>query len=223
MIQTGIYEFKKELCKPLGISAYQYDRRQEDLLLWMKNFFDYELLPGNPIRINILEVYGEYLPLPRKISSQEKLTQEKKERYEKYTIAALGPEYKPNSKSKIAREAMADFGYELYGHSNSRAIATRYIKEPFDKYGESDGKKKWVWFSSYEPLSEECLTKWKVIREEEQISERDAANAFYRQEQGEDITKEKNSFKKAMERIKEEYHDIPVLVESWKLNSKVKF
>lgn len=223
MIEPGVYELKKDLCKILGIPMYHCERRTKDLMVWLSNFYDYEVLSGKPIRLQITVVYGEYQPLPKKVPNQDLRTAEKKARYEQYTIAALGPDFKPNSRSRVAREAIVEFGNELYGHNNVEAVTRRYVKEPFDKYGESDGKKKWVWFSSYEPLNEECLTRWKAIREEEQISERDAANAFYRQEQGEDITKEKNSFKKAIERIKEEYHDIPVLVESWKLNSKVKF
>lgn len=221
MIEPGVYELKRELCKILGIPNYHCERRSKDLLEWLTNFYDYEILSGKPIRLKINMVYGEYQPLPKKVPNQNLRTQEKKERYEKYTIAALGSTFKPNSKSKIAREAIADFGYDVYGHSNTEAVTRRFIKEPFDKYGESDGKKKWVWFSSYEVLNEEELTRWRQIREEEKISDQEAANAFYRQEQGEDITKEKNSYKRAMQRIREEFKDTPVLVESWKLNNKV--
>lgn len=39
-----------------------------------------------------------------------------------------------------------------------------------------------------------------------------AANAFYKQESGQDISKEKN----ALKRIRSIYHDTPVLVEEWR-------
>ena len=41
-------------------------KRKEDLLRWMSEFFDYEILSGKPVRIQIKEIYGDYKPLPRK-------------------------------------------------------------------------------------------------------------------------------------------------------------
>lgn len=55
-----VYDFKKEFCVELDIPMNQPNRRKEDLLNWLKNFFDYELLDGNPIRIFIKAIYGEY-------------------------------------------------------------------------------------------------------------------------------------------------------------------
>lgn len=52
---------------------------------------------------------------------------------------------------------------------------------------------------------------------EEHISEQEAANAFYRQEQGEDISKEKGYYKKARTRLKEEFGMNAVLVSDWRL------
>ena len=62
-----------------------------------------------------------------------------------------------------------------------------------------------MWYSSYEPLDAAALEKWRQIMAEESISEQEAANAFYRQEQGEDISKERGYFAKARERLKEEF------------------
>lgn len=220
IIQPGVYDFKSCFCVLLGIPKNQCDRRKEDLLLWLSNFYDYELLNGCPIRINIKEVYGEYQQMPRKIKYDTIQMEEKIKDYTNFTIASLGPKFKPNSKSKVAREAIEEFGYEKYGHTSQRAIASRFIAPTFNTYGESDGKKKWVWYSSYEELDDAASSIWRKIREEEKISDQEAANAFYRQESGEDITKEKNSYKRALERFKELYQDVPVLVESWKLKTK---
>lgn len=64
-----IYKFKAEFAKELGIPANQIDRRQEELLNWLSNFFDYIFYEGCPKRILIKEIYGEYQPLPRKTPS----------------------------------------------------------------------------------------------------------------------------------------------------------
>ena len=221
MIKTNvIYKFKTEFAKELGIPANQVDRRQEELLNWLSNFFDYEFYNGCPKRILIKEIYGEYQPLPRKVPSQEALTAEKKEKYTAFTIAALGTEFKPNSQSKVARDAIEDFGYELYHHTNSEAVVKRFVKEPFKTYGESDNKKVWVWYSTYKKIDPNILDDWRKILREEHIAEDEAANAFYRQEQGEDISVEKGYYKTAQQRFKEKYGDIAVLVTSWKLKKE---
>lgn len=168
-----------------------------DLLEWLKNFFDYEFYDGKPKRILIKEVYGDYSPLPRKVPSQEALTAEKKEKYTNFTIASLGTEFKPNSQSKVAREAIEDFGKKLYNHTNARAVAERFVREPFKTYGESDNKKVWVWYSTYKKIDNAILEEWRNILREEHIAEDEAANAFYRQEQGEDISVEKGYYKNA--------------------------
>ena len=87
-------------------------------MLWLSNFYDYELLNGCPIRIHIKEVYGEYQQMPRKIKYDTIQMEEKMKDYTNFTIASLGPKFKPNSKSKVAREAIEEFGYEKYGHTS---------------------------------------------------------------------------------------------------------
>lgn len=215
-MKQGIYLFKEEFCKELKIPQNQYNRRQDDLLIWLSNYYDFELLKGCPIRIHVREQLGEYQPMPRKLPKQDELTTAKIKDYEEFTIAALGTEYKPNSKSKIARDAIDAFGYKKYSHSNAEAVVKRYIKKPFDAHGETNGKQIWVWYSTYEPLSEEVLNDWRNIMAEEHISEHEAANAFYKQEQGQDISKEKGYYKKAQHRFAEKYGDIAVLVKEWK-------
>lgn len=218
MITTKIYKFKSEFCKELNIPANQYDRKQNDLLQWLNNFYIYELLPGNPIRIQIKEVIGEYSPMPRKLPKQEELTSQKKKDYEDFTIAALGTEFKPNSKSRIARDAIAQFGRAKYNHINPKSVAERYVKEPFDKYGETNNEKLWVYYSTYAPLGERELEHWRAILADKKIGETEAANAFYRQEQGEDISKEKQYYKEALEIFESIYFDRPVLVKKWRAN-----
>lgn len=215
MINVGLYKLKEEFWIMLNIPKSQWERRREDLLEWWKNFFDYKLLEGKPLRIEILEVYGEYKPLPRKISTTN--LEEKIKDYETFTIAALGTEFKPNSKSRVARQAIESFGFEKYGHESKEAVVRRFVKPAFDKYGESDGVHKWVWYSSYELLSQEILDDWRNIMKEEHISEQEAASAFYKQEQGMDITKEKMCFAAARARFKEKYGEFPILVESWRV------
>lgn len=213
-----------DFCKELQIPANQYQRRKPELLEWLKNFFEYNYYSrGNAYFIVINEQIGEYQPLPRKkydVSMRLEKTKEAKEQYETFTIASLGTEYKPNSQTKIARDGIRDFGCVKYGHHNYEWVARNYVKEPFEKYGQTNGKHYWVDYETYEPLDEDVVERWRTILKQEQIDEQDAANAFYRERQGENVDKEKGYFKKALERFQEEYTIRPVLVREWKLKQE---
>lgn len=222
-----IYLFKEEFCQTLGIPAYQYDRRQAELLEWLKNFFDYEIIPGRPIRIMIKAIIGDYRPLPRKKYSaelREATLQEAKQDYKDYTLACLSPtEYEPLSKIRIAREAITEFGSYKYHHSNAEYIAKNYVSDTFDENAESNKKQVWVYYTTYEPIEQEVLEEWRGILKEEKIGEEEAAKAFYKAAQGQNISKEKKYYKNAVQRFQQKYEDMPVLVSCYKLKEESAF
>ena len=220
MIEKKIYIFKTEFCQELHIPMNQAERRLKELLTWLTNFYDFEFLEGHPNRIHIIEIYGEYQPLPRKLPKQDELNKAKQSDYTAYTIASLSPDdYKPNSKRKIARDAIESFGESKYHHTNARAVASRYIAKPFEEYGETNDVYTWVYFSTYEPLEEEILQEWRQILSASKIGEQEASNAFYAMEDGLDISKEKEYYKLAKNQFKARYQDIPVLVKNWRLKT----
>lgn len=205
---------RKELNEKYSIPKNQWNSRHSELLDHLQEYMDITEIKSEKGRYSY-KVNGE---LPDSIPPLKKsLVEQKKRDYEDYTIKALGTEFKPNSKSKIAREAIADFGSEKYGHYSQESVVRRYVKEPFDKYGESDGNKYWCYYDSYEVIPTDVIADWRMILAEEHISEQEAANAFYREQQGEDVSKEKNYYKNALNRFKEKYGSIPVLVSKWKV------
>ena len=216
-----LYRFKEEFCVELGIPKNQVERRLDELLSWLSNFYDFEFKKGRPHCIVIKEIIGEYQPLPRKAPKQDEFTKEKKKKYAEFTKFSLTPDYTPNSKSKVAREAIDQFGKQEYGHTSIRAVTERYIKEPFNRYGETNDVQVWVYYSTYKPLEPEVCEKWRSILREEHIGEEEASNAFYRQAEGQDISKELGYFKKARDRFMEKYDDIPILVKEWRLKKDV--
>ena len=115
---------------------------------------------------------------------------------------------------------MAQFGRAKYGHINQKWVVNKFIKEPFNRYGETNDESVWVYYSTYVPLSAEVCQDWRQILREEHIGEEEASNAFYRQAEGEDISKEIGYFKKARDRFEEKYHDIPILVKEWRLKEE---
>lgn len=221
MIECKVYKFN-EFCNELNITRSQKERRFQDLLNWLENFYDYDFMPGGKgaaHTILIKEIYGEYQPLPRKLPNQEFLSKEKIKDYKEYTIAALGLDFKPNSKTKIARDAIHDFGRKKYHHTSAEAVSKRFVKKPFDEFGETNGKWRWVWYSNYEALLPEIEEEWRKILRLEQIAEDEASNAFYKLAEGEDISFELNKYQRAKNRMLEKYDDFPVRVREWKVRN----
>lgn len=204
---------RKELSQKYSIPRSTWDKKHDELILHLQEYMNIIEIKSIKGRYTY-EVKGEMPDIIPSLKAAR--TKQKKKDYEKFTIAALGTEFKPNSKSKIARDAIADFGYEKYKHKSQRSVAEQYIKEPFNKYGVSDGNQYWCFYSTYEVMDEAIVTEWRTILSEEKIGEEEAANAFYRQAQGEDISTELQFYKNAMNRFKEKYNDIPVLVKKWK-------
>ena len=206
---------KEDLSEKYGISAYAWKYKKQDVLDHLRDFMDITEIHTSSGRY----VYEVSSPLPQSIPPlpRHSNSNQKKLDYENYTLAALGSTFQFNSKTKIAREAIQDFGYKKYGHSSERNIRQRYIKEPFNKYGEKQpNSEAWVWYSTYEPLTTEELTRWKVIMQEEHISEEEQANAFRKFACDIDISEEISYYKKAMKRFKEEYQDIPIKIRKWR-------
>lgn len=217
--KEGIYTLKEEFFKENNIPHSQYKTRKEDLLEWLKEFYEYKILEGKPLRIQIIEVIGEYKPLPRKKQESRAITEQKQKDYEDYVRLGLSKEFSPESKCHMARKAIGDFGEERYGHISDIAVARRYVGPAMEKLGEHSETYYWVDFDTYKKLSPELLNAWLDILRQEHIGQEEAANAFYKQEQGEDITKEKKAYQKALETMKKQYHIIPVKVAEWRLRN----
>ena len=54
------YDLRGTFLPMLGVTANTYQKRRVDLLEWLKEFYDYELIYSRPIVIIIHEIYGEF-------------------------------------------------------------------------------------------------------------------------------------------------------------------
>ena len=208
------YFFKTEFCNILGIPKYQIERRKADLMIWLSNFFDYEYITGRPDCIYINAILGDYQPMPRKVYDQ---ALDKQKYYDDYVKNHFSLEFAPNSKMKMSRGAIADGARAKWGHASPKNIAYTYIKGPFEKYGENNNVYIWAYYSTYKPLDQAAEDRWHAILQRENIDEEQAANAFYCQEQGDDISEQKAYYKNALEAFFSEYGDLPVRVQQWRL------
>lgn len=219
MIELKTYKLKEEFFKELNISASQWKCKKEELLSWLENFYDYSIVEGCPILITIKEVYGDYKPLPRKKYETNK--EQKLADYEEFTKSKLTHEYQPNSKSRVARQAIAEFGYEKYNHFSEKNVARCYITPAFNKYAESDNHRMWVWYSTYLPINDTILTDWHNILKRYKQDEKSIFQVYtdYCQDEVgiEAIQEKKNGYLLAMQEFKEKYGDFPVNVAKWRL------
>lgn len=129
------YQLTKELMPLLNLTAHSIKSRKEDLLIWFENFFDFEVVKQKPFTIKILKIKEEYQPLPRKVEKNQLV---KERRYDEFTYQALGEEFEPNSKSRVARQAIRSFGSGEFGHHDYKKVVERYVSKPFNKYAETN-------------------------------------------------------------------------------------
>ena len=236
-MKEGIYKLKEEFLPSLNIPINQWVRRKEDLLEWWEDFFDYEIIETRPLTIKIKEVYEpdeDYIELPRK----QKWTKQMK--MDDYTAILLllmkdkcGNEnnYVPVSKMFCSRESMKMFSIKKYGHTSPRNVAQVYIRPIFDTYMEYEGagaeeekKRVWCWNTNCTPLNKEELEIWfNILKEELKIDDEERAAALYDKiYYDEDLSVEKEKYKNALFKMKEESEErgYPVHMNCWRINEE---
>lgn len=220
MIKEGIYRLKEEFLPMLNISKYTFERRKDELLNWLGDFFDFEIQDGKPSYIVIKEQYSEYLPLPkRSIKTREMRVHD----YEAFVKANLTKDWSCESKAHMSRRAIEAFGENKYDHKYEKAVTRRYTGPAMEKYGEHTEEKFWAWHVTYEQITDkETLEDWRTILRKHKVSSEHISAAFYvDQEQGnhDKIGLLENYYKNAIDEFVEKYGDFPVYVSKWKLRS----
>lgn len=208
------YNLKEEFLPLLNITQSTYKNKRVELLDWWKDFFDYEIRQGKPLKIIIHKIYGEYTPLPRK---SEKQTAQKIADYESYVKTHLSKNFVPESKMRMARNAIEDFSGEKYGHTSSEGVARRYAGPAMEKLGEKSEERVWVDSASYMELTPQLLSLWREILHKYKIGQEEAANAFYVSASGGDISKELTAYKLALSKFKDVTGIVPICVRKWRL------
>ena len=125
MIELKMYSLP-ELRKVLNIPEKQWERRKQELLEYLKLFFDYDYsYKGRVYMFNIKEQYAEYEPMPRKTQF--------KEIYNFYAneVDNILQDKPRNTGSNLARE-ICDTNNQ-YNHQESTAASyiRPYLKENY--------------------------------------------------------------------------------------------
>ena len=199
-----------------GLTAKHWERRHDEVMIYLNEFMNVtERCDKKRYYYDIEGEVPESIPkMPRKSNMPEKIAD-----YTQFTLAALGTEFKPNSKARIAQDAIDDFGYNKYGHISKENIARNFVGPVMDEKGEKSKDMYWVNFSTYEIITDEQLVRLKELFKQERISEKEMANAFIKSQQGEDISQESTSFQRAISLFKDEFGFTPIKVYQWKIKS----
>lgn len=205
---------RSQLSKKYNIPSSQWQRRHDDLLDWLNDFFPIEEVKDKKSGFYSYIVPDE-LPdliptLPRKTSKQEKVKD-----YEQYVVDNLPDEPTPLSKSKMSRDAIEDFGYEKYHHTSYKAVSKRYVGPAMDKHGEHSDTMVWVDAISYLPLTLEQEQYLHECFNKVHLSDLEMANAFKKLAQEQNIDEELDNFNKAIEMFKLRFAFRPISVYEW--------
>ena len=170
----------------------------------------------------VYEIEGELPdtipPVPRK---GEKEKQERMKAYEDFVRSQFS-DFMPrlSSQAKVARDALNNFGRQVYGHNNAKSVAALYIKPAFAKLLEEvPNSDCWVWYKTYEPLDDNALQRWLDILKEEHITEKQQAAAFRASFAGIDISEAYSCYAKAIQRFHAEFNDYTIKVSQYLLKT----
>ena len=203
---------RSQLTKKYHLTEGMWRNRHDDLLDHLNDFFSIkEIKEGRYYYYEVPDELPDNIPpLPRKNNKQEKIKD-----YERYVVDNLPDKPTPLSKSKMARNAINDFGYEKYGHYSYKSVSNIYVSPAMEKHGTHGMKMVWVDVNTYLPLTQEQEDFLHECFRQVHLSELEMANAFKKYAQEQDISKEIDNFNKAIEMFKARFSFRPITVYEW--------
>lgn len=209
---------RAELNNKYNISHNTWDRRHDDLLDYLQDFMNIiEVKERGRYYYEIEGELPESIPtIPRKSRKAVKI-----QKYEDYTKDQLTDDYQPNSKSRVARLAIKNFGTKEFNHHSTEAVARRYVGPAMDKYGEHTERYYWVNYDNYKLMTDEqiaylrqCFTENDLDEEQMETIAVDALNNKMPSQQ------KQLDYRDAIDQFRSEYGFIPVKVPKWRLKQQ---
>ena len=209
---------RTELNKRYNISHNTWDRRHDDLLDYLQDFMDIvEVKEKNRYYYDIEGELPEVIPpLPRKSNKTIKI-----QKYRDYTKMHLSEDYEPNSKSRVSRMAIKDFGMKEFNHHSVPAVTQRYVGPVMDEFGEHTDHNYWVNYDNYTLMTKEQIDYLKKCFSENNLTddqmETIAVKALNNQMPPK---KQQLEYQMAVDQFRSKYGFIPVKVPKWRLKQE---
>lgn len=205
---------RTELTNKYKITRGQWQNRHDDLLEHLNDYFSIqEIKEGRYYYYIVPDEIPEEVPiLPHKTNKKEKEAD-----YGEYVKNNLPEEFEPNSRMRMSRRAIHDFGKKKYNHTSAEGVARRYVGPAMEKYGEHSSYKVWVDPNTYiqltseeEKYRHECFVRNHLTDKKLQEIGSESLEGI------EPSQEDKDYYSKAMELFVMKYGFRPILVYSWR-------
>ena len=205
---------RTQLTQKYNLTRGQWQNRHDDLLDYLGDFFFIkEIKEGRYYYYMVPDEIPDKIPsLPHKTNKQEKIDD-----YANYVKDNLSKEFEPNSKMRMARDAIFDFGNKKYNHESAEGVAKRYVGPAMEKYGEHSTHKVWVDPTTYIVLTEEQEEYRHECFIQNHLTDRRLQEIGSESLEGIQPSQEdKDYYQKAMDKFIEKYGFRPILVYNWR-------
>ena len=162
---------RKQLNEKYAISKSQWDRRHDDLLEHLQDFMGIREIKSEKV-LTLMRQKVRCQTQFRHCCKSLKWSRRKKIMNSTLLLREV---LNLNSivKAKLLEMLLQILAKRDTVTTLKRLLLEDNIKEPFGKYGESDGQRYWCDYNTYEVLSQEILDAWRSILSEERIGEQE--------------------------------------------------
>lgn len=105
--------------------------------------------------------------------------EEKQVRYKSFVKDNLSIDFEYETASRLAKQAIEEFGEVEFGHHSYRSVAATYITPPMKEIGEPNDIFRWVWSDTYQELTDAEIAQWMETLRAYNVKEEKILNAFY--------------------------------------------
>lgn len=212
------------LSKKCGLSTAQWKRNHDKIIQYLSDYFSVfveEKTDGNRYYY-LIEYEGEWPEIP-KFNAKQFNKQQREQDYEEFVKGNLPNEFAPESKARMSRVAIREFGNKKYRHCSSQAVAERYVGPAMEKFGEKSGVKVWVNHKTYVKLDEkqreflkECFERFDLPEAKRAKILDQVCSAIQNGETNVQSLIPLNTYQQVLDAFKQRYDFIPIVIDEWR-------
>lgn len=212
------------LSKRCGLSTDQWKRNHDKIIQYLSDYFSVfveEKTDGNRYYY-LVEYEGEWPEIP-KFNARQFNKQQREQDYEEFVKDNLPNEFAPESKARMSRVAIREFGNKKYKHCSSQTVAERYVGPAMEKFGEKSGVKVWVNHKTYIKLNEEqheflkqCFERFDLPEAKRAKILDQVCSAIRCGETDVQSLIPLNTYQQVLDAFKQHYDFIPIVVDEWR-------
>lgn len=212
------------LNKKCGLTAKQWTRYHDSIIAYLSEYFkvfEEHKTEGN-LYYYVIGYDNEWPEIP-KFSIRSFNKQQREQDYEDFVKDNLPREFAPESKARLSRVAIKEFGNKKYRHGNYQSVAKCYVGPAMEKFGEKSGVKVWVNYKTYIKLDEkqreflkECFERYDLPEAKRAKILDQICSAIQNGETNVQSLIPLNTYQQVLDAFKQRYDFIPIVVDEWR-------